>query len=75
MPVIETPSAAPIRVDLATSLEQQLSYHFRGLRVHIGESGVVLEGRVSTYYAKQLAQHLVMRLTELPIAANEIEVR
>ena len=28
----------------------------------------------NTYYAKQLAQHAVMEMTEVPILANEIEV-
>jgi hypothetical protein len=34
----------------------------------------VLRGVTRTYYAKQLAQHAVMQLTDLPIHANEIDV-
>jgi len=34
----------------------------------------VLQGRTRTYHAKQLAQHAVMEITELPILANEIRV-
>jgi hypothetical protein len=37
--------------------------------------GLILRGRTSTYYAKQLAQHAVMAVTNVPILANEIEVR
>jgi len=46
----------------------------RGLRVTTGEHGLVLWGRTSTYYAKQLAQSAVMEVTAMPIAANQIEV-
>jgi hypothetical protein len=37
-------------------------------------NGLVLRGRVHTYYAKQLAQHAVMEASSLPIRANEMEV-
>ena len=46
----------------------------RDLEVVVQEDGLVLRGRVSTYYAKQLAQHAAMEATEIPIQANEIEV-
>lgn len=68
-------SPATINDDLADRLQQQLSRRFRGLRVEVAEAGLVLKGRVRTYYAKQVAQHLVMQLTNLPILANEIEVQ
>jgi hypothetical protein len=60
---------------LVEHLEQQLRHRFRGLHVRLQGEGLVLQGQVRSYYAKQVAQHLVMRLTDLPIAANEIEVR
>jgi acetoacetate decarboxylase len=44
------------------------------LRVLIQNEGVVLRGQTTTYYAKQLVQHAVMDVTNLPILANEIEV-
>ena len=37
-------------------------------------SGLV-RGRAATYHAKQLAQHIAMELTPLPILSNDIEVR
>jgi len=41
----------------------------------ISESqGLVLRGTARTYYAKQMAQHMVMELSALPIVANGIEV-
>jgi hypothetical protein len=45
--------------------------HFRLLET---EDGLILQGQVHTYYAKQCAQHTVMALTDLPIAANQIRV-
>ena len=44
------------------------------LRVFVHKDGVVLAGRAPSYYTKQLAQTAVMRITNLPIIANEIEV-
>jgi hypothetical protein len=35
---------------------------------------VVLQGRASTYHAKQLAQHAAMEILGQPIVANDIEV-
>ncbi len=49
--------------------------HVRDLRVVLVEQGVVLEGRATTYYAKQLAQHAAMVVSGLPVLANRIEVR
>ena len=48
--------------------------HVRDLRVVVRDRGVVLEGRATCYYAKQLAQHAVMSVTELPLLANRIAV-
>jgi hypothetical protein len=47
----------------------------RGFRVLVQEHGLVLQGSVGTYYAKQLAQHAAMEVSGLPILANEIEVQ
>jgi hypothetical protein len=43
-------------------------------RVVIQDRGLVLHGRAPSYYTKQLAQHEVMRATDLLILANEITV-
>jgi hypothetical protein len=47
----------------------------RELRVLIRRDGVVLQGWAGTYHAKQLAQHAAMELADMPILANDIEVR
>jgi hypothetical protein len=72
-----TPSANPsaFSEEVADRLQHQLSQRFRGLHVDVHNAGLVLKGRVRTYYAKRVAQHLVMQLTELPILANKTEVK
>jgi hypothetical protein len=45
------------------------------LRMFVRDGGVVIRGVANSYYVKQLAQHAVMQMVSLPIAANEIVVR
>jgi hypothetical protein len=52
----------------------RLSGRVRDLQIVVHDHGLVLRGHAQTYYAKQLAQHVVMETTSLPIRANEIEV-
>jgi hypothetical protein len=63
---------------LTTQLEMRvrvrLGGQIRDFRVMCREGGLILQGRSQTYYAKQLAQHVVMEVTSFPIIANEIEV-
>jgi hypothetical protein len=53
----------------------RLAGRVRDFRLVVRDEGLILRGQAHTYYAKQLAQHTVMEATELPILANEIEVR
>jgi hypothetical protein len=48
--------------------------HVRDFQLVCRDDGLVLRGHAPTYYIKQLAQHAVREMTELPIWANEIEV-
>ena len=48
--------------------------HVRDLRVVVLEDGVILEGWAATFYAKQLAQHVVTKVLGLSLRANRIEV-
>ena len=59
---------------LEMHLLARLGSRVRRLRVVCQDNGIILQGRTRTYYAKQLAQHTVMEMTDLPILANEIEV-
>ncbi len=40
----------------------------------IENDGLILRGHASTYYAKQMAQHVAVQVSGLPVVANEIEV-
>ncbi len=60
---------------LESMLFRRLGNRIRDLRVILLPEGVILQGRVETYHAKQIAQHATMELADLPILANDIEVR
>ena len=59
---------------LQAHLQRRLLGRVRGFCLIIQEHGLILRGQTRTYYAKQMAQHAVMEVVHLPIAANEIEV-
>lgn len=52
----------------------RLSGRVRGLRIVRQGNGFVLQGRTTTYYAKQLVLHEAMQATARPILGNDIEV-
>jgi hypothetical protein len=72
------PDVAPMTPDEVQSAELNLRGRLRGrvysLCLTVSEEGFVLHGHSRTYYAKQLAQHMLMAMSRLPIAANEIIV-
>ncbi|HLN31800.1 MAG TPA: hypothetical protein VK395_28940 [Gemmataceae bacterium] len=70
---IAEPIIAPVD-HLELIIQRRLGSRVRGLRIIVRHDGVILQGRATTYHAKQLAQHAAMELGELPILANEIEV-
>ena len=55
-------------------IQSRLAGRVREFRLILVESGLILRGRAHTYYAKQLAQHAVMKATGLRVVANQIEV-
>jgi hypothetical protein len=72
-----------VQTDTATHetlarIEEHVRYRLAGLlrdfQLVFHEKGLVLRGHVTTYYAKQLAQHAIMAAGSLPIRANEMEV-
>ncbi len=69
------PEIAWIREDhLESLMQRRLGNRIRNLRVLVQAGGVILRGRTTTYHAKQLAQHAVMELCNLPVLANDIDV-
>lgn len=71
---IETHALMP-PARLEALVQGRVGRRLRDLRIIVRPNGIVLQGRASTYHAKQLAQHAVMDATDMPILANEIEVR
>ncbi|QEL16725.1 hypothetical protein [Limnoglobus roseus] len=60
---------------LHRAVEARAGRQFRGLRIEaVAGLGYVLHGLATSYYAKQLAQHVVGLLTGQTILANRIEV-
>jgi hypothetical protein len=60
---------------LESMVSRRLGSRIRDLRIIVRHDGVILQGRAPTYHAKQLAQHAAMEVANLPILANDIEVR
>jgi predicted HTH domain antitoxin len=59
---------------LESLLQRRLGNRVRDVRVQLYPAGLVIQGRAATYHAKQLAQHAVMEMADVPILANDIEV-
>ena len=59
---------------LESTLIRRLGNRVRDLRIIVLPDGLILQGRTATYHAKQMAQHIAMEVTDLPILANEILV-
>jgi hypothetical protein len=74
-----SPPAVALTEDQVEQLQLHLQGRLRGmvfnLRVAVSDAGLILQGQSRTYYAKQMAQHVVMSDHNLPIASNEIVVR
>jgi osmotically-inducible protein OsmY len=74
LPIRTEGRAASGTSELESSVRLRLSGHVRDFRIMVAAGGVILRGHAQTYYAKQLAQQAVMKATDLPILANEIDV-
>jgi len=71
--ILSTPLTNEDRLE--SLLQRRLGGRIRNLRIVHLPAGLVIQGRAATYHAKQLAQHAVMELADLPILANDIEVQ
>lgn len=56
-------------------IESRLPCRIRSLKVSVSQNAVILEGRCSTYYTKQIAQHTAMGALEYERLINNLEVR
>jgi hypothetical protein len=65
----------PDEIDrLEAYVRDQLIGRVIDLRLLLRDNGLVLQGSSRSYFAKQLAQHLVMEVTTTRLLANEIQV-
>ena len=55
-------------------VQRRTGGQIRGLHVEVYGDRVIITGRTSTYYAKQLAQHAAMDAAGHDCLSNEIEV-
>jgi hypothetical protein len=72
-PIESCKSAGDIEAMIKSQIRCRLGQAVLHLRVDVGETHLILSGRATSYYAKQLAQHVAMNVSRLPLA-NEIEV-
>src|SRR5688572_30163806 len=68
------PQLAHLAQRIRHDVREQTFGGVRDLEVRITAQGVVLRGRCSSFYCKQLAQHAAMVLTGPRTLTNEIEV-
>jgi hypothetical protein len=73
-PVIAEPISPGIE-QLELLVQRRVGNRVRDLRIIEHPNGVILQGRATTYHAKQLAQHAAMEMAGRRILANDIEVR
>ncbi|HQU43367.1 MAG TPA: BON domain-containing protein [Pirellulales bacterium] len=66
-------AAKDIEAMIESQIRCRLGQSVTDLRVDVSEECLVLSGQAPSYYAKQLAQHIAMNVSPLPLA-NEIEV-
>jgi hypothetical protein len=63
-----------IAMELQETVQDRLAGRVHNFRILARKQGLVLQGDALSFYAKQLAQHIVMEATSVPIVANEIAV-
>lgn len=68
------PMTAERLMHLAALVRDRLGNRLQDFQLEADENGLVLSGRARTYYVKQLAQHMIMAVAAVPIAANNIMV-
>lgn len=60
------------KIELA--VQERTGRRIRGLEVRVGNERIVISGRVSTYYTKQLVTHAAMEAANQLLVTNDVEV-
>lgn len=59
---------------IETAVHVRTGGRIRGLQVRVAEGAIVISGRVSTYYTKQLVTHAAMEAGDELLVNNEVVV-
>ena len=59
---------------LVFTIQSGLTGQLRDFHLERAGDSIILTGRASSFYVKQLAQHLVMKEASFPIQGSSIEV-
>ncbi len=69
------PDAPPdLRLSLISKIQARTHGQVRELSVELADEQIVISGRARTHYAKQLAQHGAMDVSDGQTIVNRIEV-
>lgn len=60
---------------LEMQILKRLQSRIQDLRIESIPGGLLLRGRTTTYYDKQLAEHALLELVESPNLINDIDIR
>ncbi len=66
--------AEELAASIERAVQQETGHGVRNLSVEVNSDGVLLKGRCTTYYCKQLAQHAAMALPGGDRVTNSIDV-
>ena len=66
--------ALGLAASIEAAVQQETGWGVQDLCVEVNGGGVLLTGRCSSYYCKQLAQHAAMRQSGGDQLTNQIEV-
>ena len=66
--------AEELAASIENAVQRETGHGVRDLSVEVNRDGVLLRGRCTTYYCKQLAQHAAMSLPGGDRLTNSIEV-
>ncbi len=61
--------------DLEDVVLRLLGNHLQQFKIDISDEGVVMSGSCDSFYAKQMAQEIVLKNTSQRIAANKLVVK
>jgi uncharacterized RmlC-like cupin family protein len=59
---------------IETAVQVRTGGRIRGLQVRVSDGAIVISGRASTYYTKQLVTHAAMEAGDELLVTNEVEV-